>query len=71
MRENGNSTLIETAFRAILDSTRDMMFIKDINSVYVAASEPFVKMAGKTHIDEIVGHSDLEIFDNKQLAAIP
>ena len=63
------SELVYAAFEAIISNTEDIVFIKDEKLIYRAASEPFVKMAGKTHIDEIVGHSDLEIFDNKQLAA--
>lgn len=63
------SELVCAAFEAIINNTEDIVFVKDEKLIYRAASEPFVKMAGKTHIDEIVGHSDLEIFDNKQLAA--
>ncbi len=61
--------LVCAAFEAIINNTEDIVFIKDEKLIYRAASAPFVKMAGKTHIDEIIGHSDLEIFDNKQLAA--
>lgn len=68
MRENGNSTLIETAFRAILDSTRDMMFIKDAKLVYVAASQPFVKMVGKEKPEDIIGKTDHQIFEDEALA---
>ena len=63
------SELVCAAFEAIINNTEDIVFVKDEKLIYRAASEPFIKMAGKTHIDEIVGHSDLEIFDNKQLAA--
>lgn len=68
MRENGNSTLIETAFRAILGSTRDMMFIKDAKLVYVAVSQPFVKMVGKEKPEDIIGKTDHQIFEDEALA---
>lgn len=46
--ENRNPTdIISTAFQTMLDNTRDMVFVKDANLVYVAASIPFVKMVGK------------------------
>ena len=41
---------------------------KDINSVYVAASEPFVKMVGKETEAQLLGKTDAEIFDDKNLA---
>ena len=60
--------LINIAFKTMLDNTRDMVFVKDVNSVYVAASLPFVKMVGKEWAEDIIGHTDLEIFEDKDLA---
>lgn len=60
--------IINAAFQAMLDNTRDMVFVKDINLVYVAASMPFVKMTGKVDVDEVVGKTDIEIFEDKNLA---
>lgn len=60
--------LMEIAFQLMLNHSPDMIFVKDINSVYHAASIPFVKMVGKTSVDEIIGHTDMEIFSEPQLA---
>ena len=60
--------LINLSFQAILDSTKDMMFVKDADLVYVAASMPFVRMVGKNHVEEVVGHTDTEIFADENLA---
>lgn len=60
--------LLETAFQTILDNTKDMIFIKDANLVYVAASKPFVEMAGKKSQEEIIGRTDLEVFEDEDLA---
>lgn len=60
--------IFKLAMQAMLEHTSDMMFIKDANLVYVAASMPFVKMVGKTSADEILNRTDLEIFDNRELA---
>lgn len=60
--------LINAAFQAMLHSTKDMVFVKDANLVYVAASQPFVEMVGKKSVEEIVGHTDLEIFADENLA---
>lgn len=62
------NTLITGAFGALLDNTKDMMFVKDANLVYAAASMPFVKMVGKSSVDEIVGKTDTEIFEDESLA---
>lgn len=60
--------LMKEAFKAMLESTTNMVFLKDANLVYQAASMPFVKMTGKSSVDELVGHTDMEIFENKSLA---
>ena len=49
-------------FQTILDNTKDMMFIKNADLIYVAASRAFVKMVGKESADEIINRTDLEIF---------
>lgn len=61
--------LLSSAFKAFIDNTADYVFIKDEKLVYRAVSAPFVKMAGKQSMEDIVGHTDSEIFDNKRLAA--
>lgn len=61
-------SIINTAFLTMLENTGDMMFVKDDNLVYLAASMPFVKMVGKEHAEDIVGHTDLEIFSDESLA---
>ena len=66
-RFNDNN-LLDVAFQTMLKNSRDMMFIKDINSVYVAASGPFVKMVGKETEAQLLGKTDAEIFDDKNLA---
>ncbi len=60
--------LINISFKTMLDNTGDMVFVKDVNSVYVAASKPFVKMVGKEWAEDIIGNTDLEIFEDKDLA---
>jgi len=69
--DSGNNSINElmgVAFTSMLENTKDMMFVKDANLVYVAASVPFVKMVGKEYISEIIGRTDMEIFEDKGLA---
>lgn len=60
--------LICAAFQTMLDHTEDMVFIKDADMKYVDASLPFVHMAGKVRVEEIVGRTDFEIFEDQSLA---
>jgi len=60
--------LIHSAFTAMLKNTKDMMFLKDVNSVYVAASDAFVKMTGKECVEDLINRTDLEIFEDESLA---
>lgn len=63
-----NKGLIETAFHIMLNNSTDMIFLKDVNLVYQAVSLPFVNMVGKKSIEEIVGYTDSDIFEEQQLA---
>ncbi len=63
-----NNMIIPAAFRAMLEDTKDLVFVKDMNLVYVAASMPFVKMTGKNTLEEVVGKKDSQIFESEMLA---
>lgn len=60
--------LMKAAFEAITNNTTDLMFLKDENSVYRAASMPFVRMTGKRSPNEVIGHTDFEVFEDENLA---
>ena len=60
--------IMQIAFRTMIENTQDMVFVKDVNLVYVAASMPFVKMVGKECVEDIVGKTDFEIFEDQSLA---
>ena len=65
---NEGNELVDRAFATLLSHTQDMMFIKDANMHYVAASVPFVRMVGKEKVEDILYKSDLEIFEDENLA---
>lgn len=60
--------LMSAAFRTILDDTTDMIFLKDVNLVYQAVSAPLVEMAGKSSAEEIIGYTDAEVYEDKNLS---
>lgn len=68
MESEGVNLLIDAAFQTLMEHSKDMMFVKDKDLVYRAASVPFVKMVGKETADEVIGHTDAEIFTDKSLA---
>ncbi|MBR6535583.1 MAG: GGDEF domain-containing protein [Lachnospiraceae bacterium] len=61
-------SLMEATICCMLRNSRDLIFIKDVNLVYRAVSDSFVKMVGKTSVEEIIGYTDREIFADSQLA---
>lgn len=61
-------TLMHTAFQTMLENTTDMIFVKNADLVYVAASAAWIKMTGKDSADEVIHHTDLEIFADENLA---
>ena len=67
MNQN-NSDLLLAAMQKLLAKSSDMIFVKDIHLKYVAASIPFVRMVGKEKMQEIIDKTDLEIFEDKDLA---
>ncbi len=68
VNENVWNDVSSAAFKAILDSSQNLIFVKDISLRYVACSRTFAKMAGHQSMESIIGLSDHEIFDDKLLA---
>ncbi len=68
MESEGVNLLIDAAFQTLMEHSKDMMFVKDKDLIYRAVSMPFVKMVGKETADEVIGHTDAELFADKSLA---
>ena len=68
MERKESQLLIDVAFQVLMENSKDMMFVKDADLVYRAASVPFVHMVGKQTIEQVIGKTDAEIFDDKSLA---
>ncbi len=68
MENEGVKELINASFYTLMIHSKDMMFVKDVDLIYRAASMPFVKMVGKESVEEVVGRTDAEIFADKSLA---
>ena len=58
---------MKAAFRTILDEATEMIFLKDVDLVYQAVSAPFVEMVGKSSAEEVVGHTDAEVYEDLNL----
>lgn len=69
LQNQKNAQILLTAFQTVLDNSADMVFIKDMNLTYLAASMPFVRMVGKQTVADVIGYTDAEIFENADLAA--
>ena len=49
-----NRELLVTAFNIMLENTRDLIFIKDMEEWYRAVSSAFVEMTGKKTAEEVL-----------------
>lgn len=61
MNSKNNNFTKEKMLDAILKNSRDLVFVKDTNFVYLAASDSFAKLLGFNSGEEIVGLDDFEI----------
>ena len=68
IEKRDTDNIMRVAFQTLLENTKDMMFIKDVNLVYIAASMPFVRMVGKEKVEDVVGKTDFDIFEDQGLA---
>ncbi len=50
------------AFYAIVKNTDDIIVIKDLNLRVIATNQAFVKAAGRSSVEEMIGKTDAEIF---------
>lgn len=60
--------VLAASLQAILDSFPDMMFVKDMDLTYVAGTKSFAAMVGKESMDEVLGRTDYELFEDKELS---
>ncbi len=58
-----HNEIICAAFQTMIEGTKDMIFVKDAELRYVAASPSFAKMTGNKKAEDIIGKTDMEIFD--------
>jgi PAS domain S-box-containing protein len=54
----------QTLLKALINSVPDLIFYKDINSVYVGCNSAFEKFAGRKERD-LIGLTDLDLFDQE------
>ncbi len=54
-----------TLLRGVIDSTQDLIFVKDIHFTYLACNTAFTEFIGRPE-EEIVGHNDTEWFPDEE-----
>jgi PAS domain S-box-containing protein len=62
-----NNEELNAMIDSLLGYTQDYVFVKDENSVYVAASDSFAKLFGYSSGDEIVGMDAVELNGNENI----
>jgi len=61
--EKNQSKNSEAMLQSIIDSTDDLIFLKDENFIYLNCNDAFTKFVGKSK-DDIIDSSDFDLFDN-------
>lgn len=57
-----------SAFHYLISNTTDIVFLKDVDLVYRAASPAFATFIGKQSAEDIICHTDAELFPDPQVA---
>ena len=60
--------LLFEGMETIMAASPAMMFLKDVNLRFIAATPSFAAMAGKASTAELLGHTALEVFEDQDLA---
>lgn len=60
--------VISASMKTLLLYSDETMFIKDMNFIYLAASQGFAELVGLSDPSQLIGKSDFDIFVNKELA---
>lgn len=62
MDETRKNQYLIAAFQCLLKNSRDMIFVKDMDLVYMAATDSFATMVGNEKGADLVGKTDFDIF---------
>ncbi|MEA4911293.1 MAG: GGDEF domain-containing protein [Oscillospiraceae bacterium] len=66
--ECSSSHLLLCWAQSYFSDTTDLMFVKNIDLVYVKASKPFSNMLGLSSPEDVIGKTDFDLFEDKMLA---
>lgn len=66
--DSGKPEILFSTLQMLLATLPDMIFVKDINLTYVAATDSFAAMTGNPSVADIIGRTDVEIFESRELA---
>ena len=67
-KESRESMMVGQWAQSLLMGTPDIVFLKDTNLTYIAASVPFAKMVGRNSPCEVIGKTDFYLFADRSLA---
>jgi|GEM_PF-363305 len=68
LTERGAGGVLYSAWQELFEHTKDLLFIKDINLMYLGASKTFSDMVGVSDPRQIIGKTDFDLFTDRELA---
>ncbi len=66
--KQNKSDVLFAAMQKLLEKSSDMIFVKDLDLTYVAGTQSFAEMVGKPSMNEVLGRTDHEIFQDNKLS---
>jgi diguanylate cyclase (GGDEF)-like protein/PAS domain S-box-containing protein len=65
-KSSGTLNSVLTVLNALRDALPDLIFYKDIDSVYLGCNQAFCDFVGQKNESDIIGKTDYDLFDHKQ-----
>ena len=68
MIHSSQPELLSSIQKILQNNLSEIIFVKDLNLTYIAATKSFAEMMGKSSVEEIIGKTDHDILENQELA---
>ncbi len=68
--DSNNTEILFATLQTILDIFPDILFVIDTNFTYVAATKSFAQHLGKASVEEIIGKTAFDLYEDKAIAQL-
>lgn len=68
MIQNNQPEILDAVQKTLQNCLGEIIFVKNLDLAYIAATKSFAEMMGKSSVEEILGKTDHDILQNQELA---